>query len=553
MSGYSNHDTYREEHHHHFDSYYFLRILTWVVFALSAGLMAVTLYRFPLLPGTWKLLAALLLAALIAAMAFFSFRRHRQYQHHRKHIAVTVINCVLSVVMVIGLVAIPGLTSRMNRVFAEPAETETVAINVYALSSEYRAAHPDQFETTEVSTDIQDYREATFIVQSASDQDLQAYAVQQLKEELGTDELETLNETSVLEAVSDFYKGNGNLLILNPLYESIVSETEEYAGFQQDVVVVETIEQEIEKNTADGQNGDGNQSVVSGSQTAETVDPKYRNIKPSGNLIDQPFTLFLAGSDSRDKKLTSKTRTDVDIVLTVNPVTHQMLLVSYPRDSYIANPAAGNEKDKLTHMGIYGIGNSTAALGQWMQTPIERYALVNFDSFVKIVDVLGGVDVDNPYAFDATGNGGHFAEGRIHLDAKSVLPYVRERYNLPNGDFGRNEHEMLVLDAILKKLLSPQILPQAFNILDAMQGMFLTNVATDDIYGFIAEQLQDRADWNIVRYHITGKTGRAITASMPGTNLSVVFPDESQAAFIQDQMQDVLDGKVIRQEDLSGR
>lgn len=99
--------------------------------------------------------------------------------------------------------------------------------------------------------------------------------------------------------------------------------------------------------------------------------------------------------------ITTTSRSDVNIIMTVNPNTHKILLTTTPRDYYVTIPGiSGEQRDKLTHSGIYGVDASMATLEDIYGIDISYYARFNFTSLVKIVDALGGVDVYSEYAFE---------------------------------------------------------------------------------------------------------------------------------------------------------
>ena len=252
----------------------------------------------------------------------------------------------------------------------------------------------------------------------------------------------------------------------------------------------------------------------------------------------QPFAFLIAGSDSRDAALTTVTRTDVDILAAVNPGTREILLVSFPRDSYIANPALGGGLDKLTHMGIYGIDNTTAALSQFLGLELNNYVLVNFNTYESIINTLGGVDIVNPYQFSSSSY--TFPAGNIHLSGAEALAYVRERYSLANGDFDRNEHQVIVLKAMIRKILSPDVISRYSEVLEALSGTFLTNIKTESIYELASAQMESMSAWTISSRHIEGSTGGAECPSAPGELLSVVFPDMTVAQTVANEVKSLL-------------
>ena len=164
----------------------------------------------------------------------------------------------------------------------------------------------------------------------------------------------------------------------------------------------------------------------------------------------------VAGEDTRSGRLSIYGRTDVDIIVNVNPVTKQVMIIGLPRDTYIPNPALAHGYDKLTHLGNDGIQNTMKGVSEYYDIDIDYYGVVNFNTFKYIIDAIGGVDVENPYYFVSTSGGDsltyYYEEGIVHLNGASALAYVRERHNLSNGDYGRSEHQTIVLKAIIQKL-----------------------------------------------------------------------------------------------------
>ena len=179
---------------------------------------------------------------------------------------------------------------------------------------------------------------------------------------------------------------------------------------------------------------------------------------------------------------------------------------------------------------------------------IKDYVLVNFVTFKNIVDGLGGIEVDNPYEF--TGMGTNFPAGTIHLNGDEALNYVRERHALNNGDYGRNEHQAIVIQAIIKKITSPALLSNANSLLDKLQGNFLSSLSPETLYKLMDMQLDKKGTWKMVSYHLGGVGDYNTTASMGSMQLYVSYPIESQIEFAKEQLTKVMNGEVISQESL---
>jgi len=192
--------------------------------------------------------------------------------------------------------------------------------------------------------------------------------------------------------------------------------------------------------------------------------------------------------------------------------------------------------------------NTIEALNALYRINVKYYAAVNFNTFKIIVDTLGGLDIYNAYSF--TGGGQTFPEGNIHLNGEDALRYVRIRYSLSSGDFDRNEHQAIVLKAILLKLTSRTILEKAGDLLENLSGTVATNIKPSSILELASQELVAGHDWNIIYYHLGGFGTRAETVSMPGMQLYVVYPYSSQIIFVGEEIQRVLDGEILEQKAL---
>ena len=183
----------------------------------------------------------------------------------------------------------------------------------------------------------------------------------------------------------------------------------------------------------------------------------------------EPFTVYISGIDIYGN-VEDSSRSDVNIIATVNPTTHQILLVTTPRDYYVEIPGiSGGMKDKLTHAGNYGVDVSIDTLEELYQVSIPFYARLNFTSFINIIDILGGVDVESEYAFTTGTDAGavvEIQEGTNHLDGQEALAFARERHALVDGDNQRGKNQEALITAMIKKMVSPSMIVKAADILD---------------------------------------------------------------------------------------
>ncbi len=251
----------------------------------------------------------------------------------------------------------------------------------------------------------------------------------------------------------------------------------------------------------------------------------------ANKITKEPFVVYLSGVDNRGE-LTENARSDVNILVVVNPVTKQAALINTPRDYYV--DLAGTEsKDKLTHAGLYGVETSMATLGNLYGVDVDHYIRINFAGFISIIDAIGGVDVYSDQAFTSVGSPGYydpttFAEGWNHLDGKSALAFARERHAFKTGDIQRGINQMKVIDAMANKLKSPALLMSFSKLMDAAADCFVTSFSQEQISALVRMQLGDLASWDIQSYTVTGSGAKSSKCySAKGQSLYVMKPDEN--------------------------
>lgn len=257
--------------------------------------------------------------------------------------------------------------------------------------------------------------------------------------------------------------------------------------------------------------------------------------------VGQPFNIYISGIDVAGD-ITTNSRSDVNIIMTVNPNTHKILLTTTPRDYYVTIPGiSGDQRDKLTHAGIYGVDVSMSTLESIYGIDITYYARVNFTSLIRIVDALGGIDVYSEYAFE--GRGHQFQEGMNHMDGEAALAFSRERYSFESGDNQRGKNQEAVLTAILQKAMSPALLANASELITSVSDCVETNMTRTEMAKFINMQLSDAASWEIESTAATGTGDSQACYSSGSQLLYVMWPDEASVAEISDKMQQVLSGQ----------
>ena len=496
----------------------------WMLLVISAIATFLVLFNAPMFPKKWSFLVLFLLAGILLLTGIFTavFSPRNRIQKF--------INCTLALCLGFISVLTPYYINKITELF-ESALGDKVRINLYVLTDEYKSQYPDTFRNVITlpemdsngnfkNVDMKDYADAVYGTTIETDTTNQQYALKQLKQLCGK-QVQTIDKNALSDAVQAFYDNHTDILIMSEALAGTISDMQGFENFETDTKILYSFDRPIDASASD------------------TV---------AVDMTTKPFTIFFGGNDTTGA-LSLEGRTDVNMTVTVNPNTHQILISNLPRDSWVKNPYYNEKRDKLTHLGLVGIDNTLKGLGDIYGIEIPNYVIVNFDTFMVIIQALKGVTIDNPYAFTAI-DGQYFPEGTIGLDGAGALMYVRERQNLPDGDFGRNMHQQIVMRAMIEKLCSPDIMMQINSIIDGMNGMFLTNVSMNSIWALVNKQLDEGIEWNIVNYHVGGETGMEICASATGQYLSVVYPYDNQIEFVRNEIQKVMDGETITQEEL---
>jgi len=254
-----------------------------------------------------------------------------------------------------------------------------------------------------------------------------------------------------------------------------------------------------------------------------TVNLDANDIAKRVDVTSEPFSVYISGIDTFGS-INKVARSDVNMIMTVNPKTKEILLTSIPRDSYVTLHTYG-AKDKLTHSGIYGIEETVATVEDWLGIDINYYVRVNFTTLVDIVDVIGGIDVESQYAFNSSVSDYSYVAGINHLDGKGALYFSRERKSLSGGDNERVKNQQRVLKGIINKITtSPVILTKYTQLLDAVGDKMQTNMDDSDMAAFVRMQLDDLGGWTISTNSIEGTGSMDSTYSMGSRELYIMIP-----------------------------
>lgn len=251
------------------------------------------------------------------------------------------------------------------------------------------------------------------------------------------------------------------------------------------------------------------------------------------NVAGDPFNVYITGIDQWTKERGyDLERSDVNMIVTVSPVTRKIMLTSIPRDAYIVLHRTGT-MDKLTHTGVYGVDETLSSVSDWLDLDFNYYVKMNFDACVKIVDAIGGIDVDSPKAFTSSEKSKYkYKKGINHLDGKAALYYARERKAFDGEDQLRVRNQLQVMEAVIHKITSSTTLLTSYGDIMATLGDEMeTNMPASDIQKLVKAQLSDMRPWDVKTQRMTGTYDMEVVASLDSSNkYSVLKVDPASRA-----------------------
>ena len=280
-------------------------------------------------------------------------------------------------------------------------------------------------------------------------------------------------------------------------------------------------------------------------KTIYTYKIKKKNNNSAKQVDSKVFNIYISGIDTYGS-ISTVSRSDVNIIMTVNMNTHKILLTTTPRDAYVKIPGGGaNQYDKLTHAGIYGVETSEQTLEDLYGTKIDYYARINFTSFLKLIDQLGGVTVHNDQAFTSLHGKFDFPVGDIQMNSEQALGFVRERYSLDGGDNDRGKNQEKVISAIVNKLASLKSVSNFTSIVNNLQDSVQTNISLDTINALANTQLDSGSKFTVTSQAVTGtgSTGQLTSYAMPNSSLYMMKLDDSSVESASQAIKNLMEEK----------
>lgn len=266
---------------------------------------------------------------------------------------------------------------------------------------------------------------------------------------------------------------------------------------------------------------------------------KKEDIVKVVDVTRQPFNIYIAGGDAYGD-IGNVTNTDVNMVVTVDPVNRKLLLTSIPRDYYVNLPSFGEDAyDKLTHAGYYGIEESVQTVEKLLDIDINYYVKINFSTIEGIIDAIGGIEVDSDYSFCDSGRVSCYKKGNNHLNGAKALAFARERKSFSDGDIQRVKNQQKVFEAIIDKATSTTAIITNFSkILDSVSSNFSTNLEPKSISRLVQLGV---SSWKIEKQNLAGTDFSSnATYTFPGTNLYVMKRDENSVEICSNKIKEYI-------------
>ncbi len=274
-----------------------------------------------------------------------------------------------------------------------------------------------------------------------------------------------------------------------------------------------------------------------------TIIVRTSNISKDLDVTKKPFNIYISGIDTYGE-ISSVSRSDVNMVVTVNPKTKQILLTSIPRDYYVPLHGKTGYNDKLTHAGLYGVDMSIHTIEDLLDIDINYYVKVNFSSVIKIVNALDGVEVLSDYNFTSI-DGYNYTKGYNKVNGEEALSFARERKAFAAGDNQRVKDQQALLEAMFRKCISPSMIVKYNSLLDSVEGSFVTNMPSDRLKSLIKLQIAKKYKWIITANSLDGENSSNYTYSYSASKLYVMEPIEDSVEYAGELIKSVIDGEKL--------
>ena len=278
----------------------------------------------------------------------------------------------------------------------------------------------------------------------------------------------------------------------------------------------------------------------------DTITSSSEGVEQVEDIINGPFIVYISGIDVAGD-IETESRSDVNIVMAINPTTSKILIINIPRDYYVPLIIPGNDagiKDKLTHTGLYGVETSVATVENFMNIDIDYYIRVNFSTLENLVNLIEGIEIDSDNAFTSA----HYKDckykvGLNYVNGRCALGYARDRQHQRSGDIARAEHQGRVLEAIIAKIFEPSFFVANYlTILDETMPNLQTDISADNLNKLIEFELNERPNWQVERYALYENGTKNYGYTYPDMLLWMGEPDWSTVDIAKDKIKLLVQG-----------
>lgn len=466
----------------------------WIIQLLVSLFLIYSIYKF--LPMKYLIIAVIILGLLLALVIFMQLS---EKTNKTVKIGSKILAIVLSVLMIVVNIKVVNVAKEtIAKISNGNIETTTVSVLVKK-DSAYQ--------------DIKDLDGKSFGIMRDIDRENTDFMLNRLTEQY-TNQISKNEYADGEEMLNDLLNAKTEAIIMNEgfrdSFELINSK------FESDTKVIYTLDRE---------------KVI-------------ENLK-SASVTKEGFIVYISGIDTTGA-ITTTSRSDVNMLMAINPVKKKISLVFIPRDYYVPlqchdGVCETGAMDKLTHAGLYGVEVSQATIENILGVDINYNIRINFDTLTTMVDALGGIDITSDQDLNLLhGSGCNIKKGTNHVNGACALGFARERYAYVEGDRHRGENQQEVIRAMINKMTTSTIIKNYESILNAVQGMFQTNMTTDEITALIQMQINDMSKWEVNSTLVDGTGTMTATYSYGSTPLYVMVPDQTTIDEAKKLIQDTL-------------
>ena len=443
-----------------------LKIVFGLILSISTIYLLYETFTMGIFPTKYLIPGAIVVMLIVGLLTFWLLKSNK--------VLSKIILVIVSIAMVFATTKVSEIEAMINNITGANTDTHTIHIMVRKDS---------KYETFE------DVKDLTFNANTAMD-GANIEKARELIKETENQSIHIKKYDNYTDLLKDFNKDKKSVLLMS----------------DSNIPLIEEIDEDFVDNT---------RIIKSYSYTTTHVDESNTNVSKD------TFSIYITGIDTKGP-INSTSRSDVNMIVTVNPQTHQILLTSIPRDFHVVLHTLG-KKDKLSHSGVYGATETVKTVEDFMGIDIDYYLRVNFSSVVKIVDALGGVEVDSQFAFSSGDY--KFKKGKNKLTGDSALRFVRIRKAIPGGDDSRVKNQQALLTGIINKSMSPAVINNYSAFLSSVSDSFQTSIPSKQLNTLIRNQIDSMANWEIFNYQLAGTVQKNYhTYSMPGVMRVVKEP-----------------------------